>query len=96
MHLCEVFSDGRFRRRGTIQVQSEPGKGSVFTVELELYIIEKEAPERFTESASDEYGLIFMDAHIAKPVRPDKLKDTIEQVFDKRKQQKMSKGEDES
>ena len=35
-----------------------------------------------------------MDAHIAKPIRPDKMSDTIQQVFDKRKQEKMSEGED--
>lgn len=105
----------------------------------------QEALERFTESVSDEYDLIFMDvqmpvldgyaasrairdsdhptaktlpiiamtanafvddireaiesgmdAHIAKPIRLDKLKDTIEQVFAKRKQQEMNEGEDES
>ena len=37
-----------------------------------------------------------MDAHIAKPIQLDKLKDTIEQVFDKRKQQETSEREDES
>ncbi|MBD5476481.1 MAG: response regulator [Lachnospiraceae bacterium] len=37
-----------------------------------------------------------MDAHIAKPIQLDKLKDTIEQVFDKRKQQETSEREEES
>jgi len=32
---------------GTIRVQSEPGRGSVFTVELELYISRKEDDPRF-------------------------------------------------
>ena len=36
-----------------------------------------------------------MDAHVAKPVRLDNLKDTIQQVFDSRKQQETSKGEGE-
>lgn len=37
-----------------------------------------------------------MDAHIAKPIQLDKLKDTIQQIFDKRKQQEMSEREDET
>ncbi len=37
-----------------------------------------------------------MDAHIAKPIQLDKLKDTIQEVFDKRKQQEMGEREDES
>lgn len=37
-----------------------------------------------------------MDAHIAKPIRLDNLKDTIQQVFDRRKQQGTSKGENGS
>ena len=36
------------------------------------------------------------DKEKAKPVRLDKLKETIEQVFAKIKQQKMSEREDES
>ncbi len=36
-----------------------------------------------------------MDAHIAKPVRLDKLKDTIQEVFDKRKQQETNEGRGE-
>lgn len=37
-----------------------------------------------------------MDAHIAKPIRLDKLKDTIQEVFDKRKQQQKDEGENGS
>ncbi len=37
-----------------------------------------------------------MDAHIAKPVRLDKLKDTIQEVFEKRKEQNTDKRENES
>lgn len=37
-----------------------------------------------------------MDAHIAKPIQLDKLRDTIQQVFDRRKQQETSKGENGS
>jgi len=37
-----------------------------------------------------------MDAHIAKPIQLDKLKDTLQQVFDRRKQQETSKGENGS
>ena len=37
-----------------------------------------------------------MDAHVAKPIQLDKLKDTIQQVFDKRKQQEISEGENDS
>ena len=33
-----------------------------------------------------------MDAHIAKPIQLDKLKDTLQQVFDRRKQQETGKG----
>lgn len=36
-----------------------------------------------------------MDAHIAKPVQIDKLKDTIQQVFDRQKQQETRKGEND-
>lgn len=37
-----------------------------------------------------------MDAHIAKPIRLDKLKSTVQEVFDRQKQQETSKGESES
>ncbi len=37
-----------------------------------------------------------MDAHVAKPIQLDKLKDTIQEVFDKRKQQETDKRESES
>lgn len=37
-----------------------------------------------------------MDAHIAKPVRMDTLKDTIQEVFEKRKQQGTDEEEKES
>ena len=37
-----------------------------------------------------------MDAHIAKPIQLDKPEDTIQQVFDKRKQQEISEGENDS
>jgi len=36
-----------------------------------------------------------MDAHIAKPIQLDKLKETIQAVFDKKKQQETREGEDE-
>ncbi len=36
-----------------------------------------------------------MDAHIAKPVRLDKLKETLQEVFDKRKQQEINEDEGE-
>lgn len=37
-----------------------------------------------------------MNAHVAKPVQIDKLKATIRQVFDKRKQEKVEEGEKET
>ncbi len=36
-----------------------------------------------------------MDAHVAKPIQLNKLKDTIQKVFDKRKQQEMDEKESE-
>ncbi len=37
-----------------------------------------------------------MDAHVAKPIQLDKLKDTIQEVFDKKEQQETNEREDES
>ncbi len=37
-----------------------------------------------------------MDAHIAKPIRLDKLKETMQEIFERRDQQEKNEGEDES
>ena len=47
----------------------------------------QEAMEKFESVQLGEYDLILMDVHIAKPVQSDNLKNTIQQVMEKRLEQ---------